>query len=174
MDINRFKPIVDKIWQDKKLLTLAVGGLLLALFLIVGVSTIFDRGIKLVSMTPSGEIGVKSNLDFVFSSDIIEDRDVGTTTIEELIKFTPAVPGRFRWISRRELRFLPETPFQPSTDYTAEVKPEAVKIKERYLARRQTVDFTTQRFKVNTVSLSFIYPGEQQKGLQLQARLNFN
>ncbi|MGE5604155.1 MAG: MG2 domain-containing protein [Bacteroidota bacterium] len=174
MEINRFKPIADKILQDKKLLALAVGGFFLALFLIVGVSTIFDRGIKLVSMTPSGEIGIKSNLDFIFSSDVIDDRDVGTTTIEELIRFTPAVPGRFRWISRRELKFLPETPFQPSTDYIAEVKPEVVKIKERYLARRQTVDFTTQYFKVNTISLSFIYPGEQQKGLQLQARLNFN
>ena len=163
MAINRFKPIAARVWQDKKLLALAAGGFLLALFLIVGVSTIFDRGIKLVSMTPVGEIGVKSNLDFVFSSDVIDDRDVGVTTIEELIKFTPAVPGRYRWISRRELKFLPETPFQPSTDYTAEVKPEVVKVKERYLARRQTVAFTTRRFKVNTISFSFIYPGEQQK-----------
>lgn len=174
MDLNRFKPIAARIWQDKKLLALAGGGLFLALFLIVGVSTIFDRGIKVVSMTPSGEISIKSNLDFVFSSDVIEEREVGTITIEELVKFTPAVPGRFRWISQRELRFLPETPFQPSTDYTAEVKPAVVKIKEKYLARRQTLNFSTQRFKVNNVSLSFIYPGEQQKGLQLQARLNFN
>ncbi len=174
MDINRLKPIANKIWGDKKLLALAGGGLLLALFLIIGVSTTFDRGIKLVSMTPPGEIGIKSNLGFIFSGDVIEDGDVGTTTIEELIKFTPAIPGRFRWISRRELKFLPETPLQPSTDYTAEVKPDLVKTKERYLARGQKVDFTTQRFKVNTISLSFIYPGEQQKGLQLQARLNFN
>lgn len=114
MDLNRFKPIAARIWQDKKLLALAGGGLFLALFLIVGVSTIFDRGIKVVSMTPSGEISIKSNLDFVFSSDVIEEREVGTTTIEELVKFTPAVPGRFRRISQRELRFLPETPFQPS------------------------------------------------------------
>ncbi len=174
MNLSDLKPAVNKILQDQKLLTMAVGGILLALFLVVGVLTIFDRGIKLVSMTPSGAISVKSNLNFAFSGDVVEDREVGTTTVEELIKFTPRVPGRFRWISRWELKFLPETPLQPSTDYTAEIKPDLVRIKDRYLAPRQTVNFTTERFKVNTVSLSFIYPGEQQKGLQLQARLNFN
>lgn len=174
MDLNSFKPFVNRILQDKKLLSAALGGLLLAIFLVNGIASIFDRGIKLISMNPSGEIGVKSNLSFVFSGDVVENEDVGTTTNEELIKFTPAVPGRFRWISRRELKFLPETPFLPSTNYTAEIKPDLVKIKEKYLAKRQTVSFATQRFKVNTASVSFIYPGEQQKGLQLQARLNFN
>jgi uncharacterized protein YfaS (alpha-2-macroglobulin family) len=174
MDLNSFKPIATKIMQDKKLIGMALGGLFLAIFLIMGVSTIFDRGIKLTSMNPSGEIGVKSNLTFAFSADVIDNEDVGTTTGDELIKFTPAVPGRFRWISRRELRFLPEMPFQPSTNYTAEIKPDLVKVKEKHLAMRQTVNFTTQRFKVDTASVSFIYPGEQQKGLQLQARLHFN
>lgn len=174
MDRNKLKSMIDRIWRDKKLLTLAVGGLFLALFLIVGISTSLDRGIKLVSMNPSGEISIKSNLSFVFSGDVITEQDVGTTIVEELIKFTPAVPGRFRWISRRELKFLPEAPFQPSTEYSAEIKPDLVKVEGKYLARRQTVKFATQQFKVNTISLSFIYPGEQQKGLQLQARMNFN
>jgi hypothetical protein len=174
MDLYSFKPFVNKILQDKKLLSMALGGLILAIFLVNGIATIFDRGIKLISMNPSGEIGVKSNLSFVFSADVVENEAVGTTTGDELIKFSPAVPGRFRWISRRELKFLPETPFLPSTNYTAEIKPDLVKIKEKYLAKRQTVSFATQRFKVNTAGVSFIYPGEQQKGLQLQARLNFN
>lgn len=174
MDISGFKSIGNRILQDKKLLAMALGGFLLILFLIVGIATIFDRGIKLVSMTPSNEISIKSNLSFTFSADVVENGEVGTTTVDELIKFTPPIPGRFRWISKRELKFLPEAPFQPATNYSAEVKPDLVKIKERYLAKRQIVNFSTERFKVNTVSLSFIYPGEQQKGLQLQARLNFN
>ncbi|NLY74182.1 MAG: alpha-2-macroglobulin family protein [Firmicutes bacterium] len=174
MKIEAIKTMADKIFRDKRMSALALGGLLLAFFIITGITTIFDRGIKLVSMNPSGEISIKTNLNFIFSADVVTDEEVGITTTEELIKFTPAVPGRFRWVSRRELRFLPEVPFQPSTNYIAEIKPELVKVKERYLAGRQAVSFNTQRFKVNSMNLGFVYPGEQQKGLQLQAWISFN
>ena len=38
------------------------------------------------------------------------------------ISITPATPGRFKWISTRNLQFIPETTLVPSSEYTVEVK----------------------------------------------------
>jgi alpha-2-macroglobulin len=168
-------PFWSKLLNNKKLLLLSIIGVLILLVLIFNlVSGLFDRGIKLIAMDPSGEISIKTNLNFTFSGDVVENKDVGVTISGDLIKFNPPVPGRYRWLSRRELRFLPETPFQPSTKYTAEITPGIVKIKEKFLSGKRTVEFATYRFQVQDVNLSFNYPSGQKKGVQLQARLNFN
>jgi len=38
------------------------------------------------------------------------------------ITITPETPGTFKWISTRNLQFIPETTLIPSSDYTVEVK----------------------------------------------------
>jgi len=37
------------------------------------------------------------------------------------IKITPATPGKFKWISTRNLQFVPETTLVPSSDYVVEI-----------------------------------------------------
>ena len=176
MDLKTtFNPIWTKVQNDKRLLFgFIIAALLLFTLILNMVSALFDKGIKLIAMDPSGAISIKTNLTFTFSGDVVENKDVGVTISEELISFNPPVPGRFRWLSRRELRFLPEAAFRPSTQYAAEIKPAVVKIKEKYLSGKRSVEFSTHRFQVENASISFSYPGEQQKGMQLQARLNFN
>jgi uncharacterized protein YfaS (alpha-2-macroglobulin family) len=158
----------------KRVLLIATGSLLLLFLVFQVVAGFLDHGIKLVSMDPAENINTKTNLTFTFSADAVEDQAVGVTVSDRLIKFTPAIPGKFRWISRRELRFLPETPFLPSTEYQADLQTELVKVKDRYLSGKRTVKFTTGLFKVESVSIGFVYPEGQKKGLHLQANLSFN
>jgi hypothetical protein len=158
----------------KRIMPLWAAGLLLLLLLFRMASAFLDHGIKLVAMEPAEHIHIKTNLTFTFSGDAVEERDVGATLADRLITFTPAIPGRFRWISRRELRFLPEAPFLPSTEYQADLQTGLVKVKDRYLSGKRTVKFTTALFKVEGVSVGFIYPEGQQKGLHLQTNLQFN
>jgi len=43
-------------------------------------------------------------------------------SIELPIAISPETPGKFKWISTRNLQFIPETTLVPSSDYTVEVK----------------------------------------------------
>ncbi|HOL09301.1 MAG TPA: alpha-2-macroglobulin [Bacillota bacterium] len=159
---------------NKKTLALSLGAFLLVFIIYATVSSISDRGIKLVTIEPSGEISVKTNLNFIFSADVVEQNDVGINIDRELVKFKPSIPGRFRWISKRELRFLPEATFRPATQYTAEINSNIVKVKDRFLTGDRIVKFKTQRFQVEEANISFQYPGGQQRGLVLQSRIQFN
>lgn len=152
-----------------------IGGLILILALGFGVYTLFlNRGITLVSMNPSGEISPKTNLTFTFSANMVPEEEVGTVFRGSLIRFKPEIPGRYRWISRRELEFLPEVPFKPSTRYKLELRPDLAKEKEKYLTGRRTREFTTYRFKVNDLGITYSYLPNQKKGMQMQARIEFN
>lgn len=168
------KPVLSGVLHKKGLIFIIAGVMLLFILVVAIATPMMDRGIRLVSMEPSGEINIKTNLTFSFSADVIDQKEVGMTLNEELIKFSPKMPGRFRWISRRELRFLPEAPFHPSTSYTAQLKPVIVRLSEKFLAGNRKLKFATQRFKVNNVNISFNSPGEQQKGYLMQASLSFN
>lgn len=43
-------------------------------------------------------------------------------SIELPITITPETPGKFKWISTRNLQFIPETTLRPSSDYRVEIK----------------------------------------------------
>ncbi|HBK68754.1 MAG TPA: hypothetical protein DDZ91_08935, partial [Firmicutes bacterium] len=65
-----------------------------------------NRGkLRLVEVKPAKEISLLTNLTFIFSEDVVEQKDVGVTLTDQLIEFTPSIAGKFRWVTRRELRF---------------------------------------------------------------------
>jgi uncharacterized protein YfaS (alpha-2-macroglobulin family) len=164
-----------KLWRNHKKAVL-IGGvsLLLVLSVFHVVAAFLDHGIKLVALDPERDISTKTNLTFAFTADAVPEAAVGVTVTEQLIKFTPPVPGRFRWQTRRELQFLPEMPFLPSTEYRAELQSGLVKVRDRYLSGKRSIKFNTELFNVESVSTNFVYPAGQKKGLNLQVNLNFN
>lgn len=174
------KPIVtDTIGKRNRgrlVVWLAVGALLLTLLFIsfVSLSGITNREgkLRLVGMSPSGEISLRTNLTFVFSEDVVGLKEVGRTIDEELVKFTPPISGKFRWVTRRELRFLPEKPFLPSTRYQAEVSAR-LSSAEQYISGNRRVEFSTVRFKVVNTDVTFL-TSQEGKGLILQAQIRFN
>ncbi|HYH03361.1 MAG TPA: hypothetical protein VEC37_09685, partial [Bacillota bacterium] len=163
-------------WVQNHRRTLLIGGISLVLLLVIGhmVVAFLDKGVKFVAVDPDKDINIKTNLTFAFSADAVGAEQVGATLTKTLIKFNPHMPGRFRWISRRELRFLPEAPFQPSTEYEAELQSELVTVKDRFLSGKRKIKFNSELFKVEGISVSFAYPETRKKGLHLQASLNFN
>ena len=150
----------------------AAGLLIVVLFVSIRGVTNLGGGIRLVGMEPTGPISLRTNLTFVFSEDVVDQKDVGLTLDEELVKFTPPISGKFRWITRRGLRFLPEMPFLPSTLYKAEVNAGLIGDKQ-YLIGKRRVEFSTVRFKMTSTDVRFL-PAPEDKGCILQARIRFN
>ena len=129
--------------------------------------------VRLLEMEPSGEVNLHTNLTFTFSEDMVKQEEVGATLSTELIKFTPAIAGKYRWVTKRELRFLPEVPLLPSTTYQAEVDSGLVSVQGKSLSGKRTVEFSTARFRVENIMTNFITT-EDRVGSVLEARIRFN
>lgn len=159
--------------RGRLVLWLTAGALLLILLGVsfIGITNLTGK-LRLVGMRPSGEINLRTNLTFVFSEDVVGLDEVGRTIDEELVRFTPPISGKFRWVTRRELRFLPETSFLPSTKYQAEVSADLSNANQ-YISGNRRVEFTTTRFQVVSMDIAFLNAPED-KGLILQARIRFN
>src|SRR5690349_6541737 len=86
-------------------------------------SSCFHRNeVKLVSKNFEFEIDQQQNLVFAFDKDLAPDSVIDKWDSVPYIAFTPAVQGKFKWTSRKEILFSPLAGFHPSTDYTAELK----------------------------------------------------
>lgn len=58
--------------------------------------------VELLGMEPAGEVDLRTNLTFTFSEDMVAEEEVGVTLSTELVKFTPEIRGKFRWVTKRE------------------------------------------------------------------------
>ncbi|ALD21622.1 alpha-2-macroglobulin family protein [Hymenobacter sp. DG25A] len=98
------------------------------------------------------EIDPYQNLVFQFDEDVVgKDQQDRWDTIQ-YVKFEPAVRGKFKWTSERELIFSPLTPFRPSTTFTAEL------LAENLPADKRSVSLPENRRKFHTPYLQLNPP----------------
>lgn len=81
-----------------------------------------DPKIEAVFPAADNETHEDSEITIVFNRPMVP---LTTLTEQESIEIpitiTPETPGRFKWISTRNLQFIPETTLIPSSDYTVEI-----------------------------------------------------
>ncbi len=128
---------------------------------------------KLIGMNPKMEVDPKANLTFTFSEDVADLNQVGQNYKNDLIQLNPPVPGSYRWINLRQLRFLPEVPFKPSTHYQVTIKPEIVTTRAYYLDNELVKEFDTAKFEVLSSKVQLIN-NTQKSSSELTARVVFN
>ncbi|TGD83126.1 alpha-2-macroglobulin family protein [Hymenobacter wooponensis] len=76
---------------------------------------------------PNGEeIDPYQNLVFQFADAVASPEQQDRWDTVQVVKFEPAMRGKFKWTSDRELIFSPTTPFKPSTAFTATLRKEAL------------------------------------------------
>ncbi|QJX47437.1 alpha-2-macroglobulin [Hymenobacter taeanensis] len=79
------------------------------------------------SQDPNGEeIDPYQNLVFQFADAVADKDQQDRWDTVQVVKFDPAMRGKFKWTSDRELIFSPTTPFKPSTAFTATLRKEAL------------------------------------------------
>ena len=52
-------------------------------------------GLRLIGVSPSGEVELRTNLTFTFSAPVVDKEEVGVTFEGDPIRFTPATRGKF-------------------------------------------------------------------------------
>ncbi|AII51249.1 alpha-2-macroglobulin family protein [Hymenobacter sp. APR13] len=76
---------------------------------------------------PNGEeIDPYQNLVFQFAEAVVTPELQDRWDTVQVVSFEPAVRGKFKWTSDRELVFSPSTPFKPSTNFKATLRKEAL------------------------------------------------
>ena len=66
-------------------------------------------------------VAQQQNLIFTFDKDLVDDSLIDRWDSTQFVTITPAVRGLFKWNTKRELMFSPETSFGPATFYKAVV-----------------------------------------------------
>ncbi len=126
------------------------------------------------SILPEGTVSQRENLTFAFSDPVVEERLLDKDLDYSPIEFSPAIPGKFRWVDTDRLRFFPEVTFAPSTVYTAKVFPTVSHSPDRVLSGKRTLSFATERFKVKESRLSFEQGAGRKSRAKIRAAVEFN
>lgn len=87
-----------------------------------------------MAQTDGDEIDPYANLVFTFDDAVVDAGQINRWDTTQFVKFSPAVPGKFKWTGPRELTFSPMTPFRPSTVFKANLRPETLPSGKQSLA----------------------------------------
>ncbi|MEY4111225.1 MAG: hypothetical protein RLZZ46_1581 [Bacteroidota bacterium] len=148
----------------------------LSLFLLF-VSCNIGKKVKLVHHNFEDEIELQQNLLFSFSHDLAPDSMVNQWDTNAYVHIRPAVKGLFKWISKRDLIFSPESGFLPATNYSAVFSPD--------LTKRIPAGFSlenTEKFSFHTPYLECVLAealwmpsasGASGKALAVNLRFNY-
>jgi uncharacterized protein YfaS (alpha-2-macroglobulin family) len=83
-----------------------------------------DPQVEAIFPSAGSESHEDSEITIVFNRPMVPLTTLTEKEKAELpITITPETPGKFKWISTRNLQFVPETTLIPSSDYTVEIKP---------------------------------------------------
>ncbi len=123
--------------------------------------------------TDGDEIDPYANLVFTFDDAVVDDRQIDHWDTTQFVKFSPAVPGKFKWTSARELTFSPMVPFRPSTVFKADLRPQTLPSGKQELALNRP-KFHTPYLKMATPQVFYGSSKRAAGTAELAANLVFN
>ncbi|HRC16295.1 MAG TPA: hypothetical protein PLY25_11490, partial [Bacteroidia bacterium] len=119
-------------------------------------------------------VAQQQNLIFTFDKDLVDDSLLNRWDSIQYIAFTPTVRGLFKWNTKRELMFSPETSFGPATFYKAVVT-DKILFGNRLLSfdAPAAYDFHTPLTQLEGLHAHWAL-STQQNSIVLLAKLDFN
>lgn len=123
------------------------------------------------------EIDIYQNLTFEFNEPIVAEAQMGKWDSASYLQFSPAIPGRFQWVSPQTLLFSPAYGFAPSTGYSAKLNPAAFEklIRPRgnnFQFKEQSIAFHTPYLQP-IVAYPFWYNDNQNPRLAVKLKFNY-
>jgi len=126
------------------------------------------------SFSPVGEIAEPANFTCEFSYDIAQKIQVDKMFDQGPFVFDPPLPGRYKWLSTRSLRFFPEAALRPATSYTVTVNREVCAEENSYLKGKNEFHLSSNPLKVVGVESKFIYEKDKEFEARIECRIDFN
>ncbi|WP_324672037.1 alpha-2-macroglobulin family protein [Hymenobacter sp. GOD-10R] len=128
---------------------------------------------KAAASTEGEEIDPYQNVVFTFDEDVVGDGQQNRWDTVQYLKFEPAVRGKFKWTSNRELTFSPAEPFRPSTAFEAKLRSEAMPSGKQKLALSRT-KFHTPYLEMSAPQVFWGRSRRVSGSAEMRANLVFN
>ena len=125
------------------------------------------------TQTDGDEIDPYQNVVFTFDEAVVGEDQLGRWDTARVVRFTPAVPGKFKWTGDRELTFSPLSPFRPSTVFNAELQPEKLPSDKQKLTLKKP-KFHTPFLRMAAPQVFYSRSKRAAGTAELQANLVFN
>ena len=126
------------------------------------------------SFSPQGQVKPHGNFTITFSHPIVDNAMLNQDLDEFPVKFSPQIPGKFRWIEQNTLRFFPVVSLSPSTEYMAEVSPQTLPSPNFTFTGKRKFAFFTERFQVRSSRLAFEYSTKKKSHAKIIGVVEFN
>lgn len=146
------------------------------LFLLSAGCTHTGNTLRIDHINFTDEIATDQNLSFTFASDLAPDSLHQQWDTTRFISFSPAVKGKFKWNSSRELTFSPSEPFAPSTDFTATLTSDLFKhsVKAGTLPKEKTIKFHTPYLLLGGVQTFWSVSQKNPGAVEVRMNITFN
>lgn len=129
--------------------------------------------VSLTYTNAKGEVPQLGNLIFRFNQSMVADSLLNQWDSTEYVRFTPEIPGRFRWESPDQLVFSPAIPLDPATTYTASVSKSVLRFSDYgKVENADGIEFHTPDLRLD--NLQTIWVGETATSAVAQVDLHFN
>lgn len=142
-------------------------------FLALALLSCSSNTVEIVSVTPDGEVPLLATLEIEFSRDLAPPEKQNQWLNDPYIDFTPAIPGKFKWISARRLLFSPDVSLEPMQEYEGNVR-DAVLFGAEIGTDFETLHFHTPAFDVVKTEVFWNFVPRQFYTVTVQANLHFN
>ncbi|MGB7061348.1 MAG: MG2 domain-containing protein, partial [Candidatus Zixiibacteriota bacterium] len=120
--------------------------------------------ITVTRFAPEGEVPQKTNFTITFSENVVPPESVDVWMEPDYLEIQPPLEGKCKWISESELRFYPEEPLRPSTQYSLKISPKLVKPTGKWLSAKKAYEFHTARIRVDNYTHRYM-SDEKRPGL---------
>ncbi len=165
--------------QAITIITYTIAGVITIFLLSTAVHYIRYGGripVEISSVSPTGEVPLKTNFTLEFTADIVDESKINTILFPKDVPviFEPKIPGRFKWLSTRMLRFFPEISLPPATPYTIEVLPKICTKENSFFKGTRKFDFYTERLKITHALPRFIFERKAKIEVRIEWSLEFN
>ncbi|MBE0643578.1 MAG: alpha-2-macroglobulin family protein [Bacteroidetes bacterium] len=152
---------------------LSIRSSLLALLALTLLACSSSNTVEIVSVSPEGEVPLLATMEIEFSKDLAPPEKQNVWLTDAFVEFTPAIHGKFKWVSSRKLLFSPDYPLEPIQEYEAEVS-EKVLFGQKLDTDFETISFHTPDFDVVKTEVFWNFIPHQYYTVTVQANIHFN
>ncbi|MFZ1728488.1 MAG: MG2 domain-containing protein [Bacteroidota bacterium] len=152
---------------------MSVRSLTFALLTVLFLACSSSNTVEIVSISPEGEVPLLATMEIEFSKDLAPPDKQNIWLTDAFIEFTPAIQGKFKWVSARKLVFSPDYPLEPIQEYEAEVT-DKVLFSTGFDTDFDEISFHTPDFDAVKTEVFWNFVPHQYYTVTVQANIHFN
>lgn len=136
-----------------------------------------ENEVKVVQKSFMDEVALQQNFNITFNRELIPDSLLDRWETADYFKFTPAIEGRFKWVSTHEIMFSPLNGLAPCTSYKLELNEKSIfkhADKKLFLTGDVAYSFHTAMLNLESVDFHWRASSDNAQIPALNLLLNFN